>query len=154
MPLPTNSIPRAQTSAHISIIVVLATLGAEVENLTLHGFFVANALSKQESSARPCDSPGHCVKLWHKLCLLPVINPLTKHLQRDQKRSRKTNEPEAGCTSFRCTGFSHRASHLTAEKDKKVTDNRVIMFYTNYVKTLHGLTEYSNVILGGDTERL
>lgn len=40
------------------------------------------------------------------------------------------------------------------ERDKKVADNRVIMFYTNYVKTLHGLTEYSNVVLGGDTERL
>lgn len=35
MPLAMNSILSAQTFVHISITAVLATLGAEVENLTL-----------------------------------------------------------------------------------------------------------------------
>lgn len=46
-------------------------------------------------------------------------------------------------------GFSSHGG----ERDKKVADNRVITFYTNYVKTLHGLKEYSNVIFGGVTRK-
>ena len=49
----------AETCVPISISVVLTTLGAEVENITLQIIL----FPKQENSMQPCDSPGHHMKL-------------------------------------------------------------------------------------------
>lgn len=58
-PLARNSMLCAETCVPISISVVLTTLGAEVENITLQIIL----FPKQENSMQPCDSPGHHMKL-------------------------------------------------------------------------------------------
>ena len=147
MPLATNSILCAQTVVHISIRVFLASLGAEMENLPLQIFLLLmRSLSKR--TARSCVT--HQATAWnydtnHTYCLWSI------HWA---NISKETKIEVGKWTNWRQdTRHSDALPLITGLliswqrkiRNKQITNS---MFYTNDVKILHDLTEYSNIILG------